>query len=110
MHWCASCLFFVVIATAAHTPSGFQIRKCFLCIIKSACEPCKGVDNLWSSGAGPGARAYPDYGKYVPKHYFRAFLHVLPLLWAPQEYWFRDQRTLPWDVVEPLFLEINKLR
>ena len=52
----------------------------------------------------------PDYGKYVPKHYFKAFLHVLPLLWAPEEYWFRDQRTLPWDVVKPLFVEINKLR
>ena len=68
------------------------------------------MENLWSDGAGPGAREYLDYGKYVPKHYFKTFLRVLPLLWAPQDYWFRDQRTLPWDVAKPLFLEINKLR
>ena len=103
-------MFFVVFVTAAHTPSGIQIRKCFQCIIKSACEAFRGIDNLWNSGAGLGARAYSDYGIYMPKHYFRAFLHVLPLMWAPQEYWFRDNRILPLDVVKPLFLEINKLR
>ena len=68
------------------------------------------MENLWSYGAGPGAWQYPDYGKYVPKHYFKVFLHVLPLLWAPQEYWFCDQCTRLWEVAKPLFLEINKLQ
>ena len=88
----------------------FKIKTCFQCIIKSACEACKGVSNLWGTGRGPGARRLPDYAQYVPIYYFKAFLHVLPLLWAPKEYWFRDPRTLPWDIIKPLFKEINNLR
>ena len=61
-------------------------------------------------GSGPGERSYPGYGKYIPKHYIKAFFHVLPLLWAPEEYWFRDQRTLPWEVVKPFFQELNRIR
>ena len=79
-------------------------------MIKAATKCHKGIDNLWSEGAGCGARDYPAYGQYIPKHYIKAFFHVLPLLWAPEEYWFRDQRTLPWEVVKPFFAEINKAR
>ena len=75
-----------------------------------AYETCKGVENLWSDGNRPGARHYPDYVREVRLHYFKASFHVLPLLWVPKEYWFHDLRTFPWDVVKPLFLEINKLR
>ena len=35
---------------------------------------------------------------------------MLPLLWAFEEYWFRDQRELPWAVVKPIFQETNDLR
>jgi hypothetical protein len=88
----------------------FQIKLCITLLIKAASECHKGIDNLWADGNGAGAREYPAYGQYIPKHYIKAFFHVLPLLWAPEEYWFRDQRELPWDVVKLLFEEINALR
>ena len=59
-------------------------------VYKLVCEACKGVENLWSNRAGPGVRECPNCSKYVSKHYFKVFLHVLPLLCAPQDYWFRD--------------------
>ena len=88
----------------------FQIKLCFTLLVKAGSECHRGIDNLWANGNGAGAREYPAYGQYIPKHYIKAFFHVLPLLWAPEEYWFRDQRELPWEVIKPLFEQINKLR
>ena len=64
----------------------FQIKLCITLLIKAASECHKGIDNLWADGNGAGAREYPAYGQYIPKHYMKAFFHVLPLLWAPEEY------------------------
>jgi len=87
----------------------FQIKLCITLLIKAASECHKGIDNLWADGNGAGVREYPAYGKYIPKHYIKAFFHVLPLLWAPEKYWFHDQRKLPWAVVKPLFEQTNNL-
>ena len=78
-------------------------------LIKAASECHKGIDNLLADGNGAGACEYPAHGQYIPKHYIKAFFHVLPLLWVPKGYWFRDQRELPWAVVKSLFEEINAL-
>ena len=79
-------------------------------LIKATSECHTGINNLRADGNGAGAREYPVYGQYIPKHYTKAFFHVLPLLWAPKEYWFRNQRELPWAVVKPLFEQTNNLR
>ena len=34
---------------------------------------------------------------------------MLPLLWAPEEYWFRNQQELPWAVIKPPFEQVNAL-
>ena len=47
---------------------------------------------------------------YVPKHEFQTFMHVLPYMWADEQYWYRDPRTLPWEVIMPFITKIKNLR
>ena len=76
--------------------------------ILAATEVHVGVDNLFKKEKDPaGAKSYPNWGKYIPKHYFQAFLCVLPLLWAPEEYWFCNQNELPWAVLQPFLDKRN---
>ena len=79
-------------------------------LVKAATECVSGVENLFANGDGKDPKTFPDYGQYVPKHEFQAFLHVLPFLWADEKYWYRDPRTLPWEVIMPFITEINDRR
>ena len=79
-------------------------------LVKAATECVSGVDNLFANGHGKDPKAFPDYGQYCPKHEFQAFMHVLPYLWADEKYWYRDPRTLPWEVMMPFITEVNDRR
>merc|ERR1712086_736232 len=37
-------------------------------------------------------------------------MYVLPYLWADEEFWYRDPRTLPWEVMMPFVTKVNALR
>ena len=79
-------------------------------LVKAATECVSGVDNLFASGKDKDPKTFPDYGQYVPKHEFQAFMYVLPFLWADEEFWYRDPRTLPWEVMMPFVTKVNALR
>ena len=75
-----------------------------MCIIKVACQACKGVENLGSDGNGPSICHYPDYVQEVR---LQALLQgVLPMTTGSMT----SAPVRSWDVVKPLFLEIKKLR
>ncbi len=40
------------------------------------------VTPLWKQGSSFGFQAYPNFAKYIPKNYFKAFIHAFPLMWA----------------------------
>ena len=70
-------------------------------LVKAAMECVSGVDKVFANGNNKDPKAYPDYKQYVPKHEFQAFMHVLPYLWADEQYWYRGPRTLPCEVIMP---------
>ena len=37
-----------------------------------------------------------------------AYLHLLPKLWVREEFWFRDQHDLFWDVLQHFLAEKNE--
>ncbi len=53
---------------------------------------------------------YPNYGQYIPKDYFKAFIDGLPYLWAEKKYWDVNPAELPFDFLSPFVKEYNSLR
>ena len=53
---------------------------------------------------------YPNYGQFIPKNYFKAFLRRFPYLWAEEKYWSVAHNDLPWDIITPFVSDYNKQR
>ncbi|KAL7538208.1 hypothetical protein ACHAXR_008375 [Thalassiosira sp. AJA248-18] len=73
-------------------------------------EAVKGIVNLWKWGESAGLKEHPDYGKYIPKHYFKAFMAAFPFVWADNKFWYRNPKELPWEFIIPFKDEYNKKR
>ena len=54
--------------------------------------------------------SYPNYGQYIPKNYFKAFIMGFHLLWSDEKYWFVNPNELPWDIIKPFVGEYNAKR
>jgi hypothetical protein len=65
-----------------------MVSQCYLLMIASATEVVNGVNNLWKSGLSVGSHVYPDFGQYVPIHYFKAFASAAQYCWSPEKYWY----------------------
>ena len=53
---------------------------------------------------------YSNYGQYIPKDYFKAFIYGLSYLWAEKTYWDVNPAELPFDFLSPFVKEYNSLR
>jgi hypothetical protein len=53
---------------------------------------------------------YLNYGQYIPKDYFKAFIYGFPYLWAEKNYWDVNSAELPFDFLAPFVKEYNSLR
>jgi hypothetical protein len=76
-------------------------------IIAASLEIEHGIENLWST-VSDGFKPPPDYGQYIPEHYFRAFVCGFPLLWSPKELWYSDY--IPWESFKPFIEAFNQKR
>jgi hypothetical protein len=86
------------------------LKICITLLIASANEVQGGINLLWKQGAGYGFRDFPNYAKFIPKNYFKAFVHAFPFMWADRIYWYMSRNDLPWDVFQPFVNEYNKIR
>ncbi len=55
-----------------------------------------------------GFKAAADYGQFVPRGYFSAFVCGFPHLWSPQHLWYSDN--VPWDCFLPFVEAFNQRR
>ena len=58
------------------------LKICVTLMIAGANEVHNGVASLWKQGPSYGFRDYPNFAQYVPKNYFKAFVHAFPSVWA----------------------------
>ena len=84
-----------------------QLKICVSLVITASLEVEHGVSNLWST-ASTGFKAAADYGQFVPRGYFSAFVCGFPHLWSPQHLWYSDN--VPWDCFLPFVEAFNQRR
>jgi hypothetical protein len=58
------------------------LKICLTLMVTAVLEVHKGIAGLWQRGNLLGMKEYPNYGQYIPKDYFKAFLHGFPYLWT----------------------------
>jgi hypothetical protein len=93
----------------AHDPDAL-VKICMTLMITSVLEVHKGIAGLWQRGNSSGMKDYPNYGQYIPKDYFKAFMYGLPYLWAEKKFWDINPAELPFDFLAPFIKEYNSLR
>ena len=86
------------------------LKICVTLMIAAANEIHSGIASLWKQGRGYGFRDYPNFAQYLPRNYFKAFVHAFPLMWADRQYWYMSRNDLPWDMFQPFLNEYNLLR
>ena len=84
-----------------------QLKVCVTLVIAASLEVEHGIENLWATSAD-GFKDPPDYGKYIPVHYFRAFVCGFPHLWSPEELWYSNN--IPWESFKPFVDAFNQKR
>jgi hypothetical protein len=80
---------------------------CVTLVIAASLEVEHGIENLWAT-TSDGFKDPPDYGKFIPVHYFRAFVCAFPHLWSPEELWYSNN--MPWDSFKPFVEAFNQKR
>ena len=78
----------------AHIICPFQLKVCVTLVIAASLEVEHGIENLWATLLD-GFKDPLDYGKYIPVHYFRAFICGFPHLWSPEKLWYSNN--MPWE-------------
>ena len=79
-------------------------------LIAGALEVDNGIDNLWKRGDSKGWKTHANFGQFIPKGYFKAFMTAFPYLWADKKYWYRPLKDMPWDLILPFLKEYNNKR
>ena len=69
-----------------------------------------GITYLWKRGHSEGLEDHANFGQYFPFNYFKAFVAGFPFLWCDEEYWYKNPRNLPWNIILPFFDEYNNKR
>ena len=86
------------------------IRVCYTLMLCAANEVHQGIDNLWLHGPSPGRHPFPDYGRYIPKNYMKAFLSAAPYMWADKKHWYQQYSEEQWEVFIPMLQDFNDKR
>ena len=86
------------------------IRVCYTLMLCAANEVHQGIDNLWRHGPSPGRHPFPDYGRYIPKNYMKAFLSAAPYMWAEKKHWYQQYSEEQWEVFIPMLEDFNDKR
>jgi hypothetical protein len=83
------------------------VKNCYLLLLAAVGEVKLGV---WKKGPTGGRKEYPDFGRYVPCHYFKAWQAAAPLMWCDPKYWYDERRNMDWGVFTPLLQAFNNKR
>jgi len=75
---------------------GDLLTICLTIMVAATLQVERGVENLWRHGESAGMMDYPNFGQFIPRDYFKAFLSAFPYLWAEEKYWDVPDRDLPW--------------
>ena len=86
------------------------VKICLTLMVTAVLEVHKGIAGLWQRGNSSGMKQFPNYGQYIPKDYFKAFLYGFPYLWADKKYWDVNRAELPFDFLLPFIDKYNGLR
>ncbi len=86
------------------------IKICLTLMVTATLEVHRGIANLWKDGPSSGMKSYPNYAKYIPMIYMKAFIHGFPYLWAEMKYWDVNRGDLPFDFIAPFLDEYNGAR
>ena len=84
-----------------------QLKICVTLVITASLEVEHGVENLWSTVSN-GFKLPPDYGQFIPQHYFCAFVCGFPHLWSPEHLWYSE--AVPWECFLPFVQAFNQQR
>ena len=57
------------------------LKICVTLMIAGANEVHNGVVSLWKQGPSYGFCDYPNFAQFLPKNYFKAFVHAFPFMW-----------------------------
>ena len=79
-------------------------------LIAAISEVDCGVENLWKRGRSNGRRDLPNFGKYMSKNYFKAFVSTATYCFAEKKWWYVDRRDRPWDIYLPCLSKYNERR
>jgi hypothetical protein len=86
------------------------VRIGYTLLIAAATEVHRGVDNLWKRGPSGGRHDYPDFGRYMQKNHFRAFLAAAPYCWCDKKNWYLPRDEKNWSIFEPVLNQFNEKR
>ena len=87
-----------------------QLKLCITLVIAGSLEFDNGVENLWKRGELNGWKKYANFGQFIPRSYFRAFMSGFPYLFADEKYWYKNLKDMPWDLILPFVAEYNNKR
>jgi hypothetical protein len=86
------------------------VRAGYTIIIAASTEIHHGVDNLWKRGKSSGRSRYPDFGQYLPKNVFKAFLSAAPYCWCDKKHWYKPRDEKLWEIFLPCLDSFNEKR
>ena len=87
------------------------MKLCVTLLVAATLEVDNGVENLWKRGDTDGWKTHANFGQFIPKNYFKAFLSGFPWLWADKEkHWYTNPKHMPWEQILPFVDEYNKKR
>jgi hypothetical protein len=87
----------------------WKVKQCILGIVAAASEIENGFC-CWKAGPGPGRKAYPDFGQWIPLHEMKCFVSTVSFIWARKRWWYVDRRDLDWDMFMPFVEKWNQTR
>jgi hypothetical protein len=73
-------------------------------------EADTGVENLWAHGPSGGRHQYANFGQYLPKNQFKAFLSTAALMFCNRNLWYNDNHYKGWGIFMPYLRSFNEKR
>ena len=88
----------------------WHVKSYYTLLIVATSEMECGIYNFWKRVKYNGRRSYPDFGKYVPINYFKAFCSAAAYAWVDKKFWYLEKRDQPWDIFVPCLQSYNDRR
>ena len=85
----------------------WMVKQCYLILVASVTEVECGAENLWKQGRLNGRKEAANFGRYMTKNYFKAFISAAPYCFAEKKWWYIDKRDRPWDIYLPCLQSYN---